>query len=371
MPVDISVIIPTYDRPGLLKNAVDSVLRQTVPIREIIVVDNGTKDDTRSMLESSYGSSIVYRRCTDHGVQAARNSGIDAAAGKWIATLDDDDIWRPELLEQLQPAVDDGRANLIYCDHRKFIEKGSLRTPYLLTNFEMAPTGYWDGVPAPMDGQHWSFVGKFPPERILHFNAFYPSTMLARKKFIRTAGGFNPEVYGIKAEDIDFLVRALYRGELAIVWLPLVDYRIHETNSCAGDWVSQMIGRWRIAEYLYAHDAYGCASLRAALEEDLPSRRVTTFDQAWRHSRFDVTDELKPLLRDEDWTLLRRLRLLVRASPTPVRSVVMGVRNANAEARGLGQTLFGGLGGHRPVEPVLRGGEAVLGKAASGRHHVR
>jgi glycosyltransferase involved in cell wall biosynthesis len=364
--MDVSVVIPTCDRPRLLKDTVDSVLRQTVAPREIVIVDNGTNDDTRAMLEAVYGSSVIYLREDRPGVQMARNAGVARAQGTWIATLDDDDLRHPEFLAQLRPAVVDGRANLIYSDHRKFIARGAAETRYPHTNFEMAPLGFWDGIPRPAEGQDWSFVGKFPPERILRFNAFYPSTMLARRDLIQAVGGYNPEVYGIKAEDVEFLVRVLHRGELAIVWLPLVDYRIHETNSCGGDWLSQMIGRWRIFEYIDAHEAYGCRTLRDALRDDLPLRRVKTFDLAWRHSRFDVTDELGPLLRDEDWTLLRRLRVMVRHAPAPLRSSMMHLRDAVAFARGTGVTASGAtVPMTLPAASVARPGSR---SAASIRH---
>jgi hypothetical protein len=97
-----------------------------------------------------------------------------------------------------------------------------------------------------------------------------------------------------------------------------------------------MIGRWQVFEYVYARGANGYEPLLAALEKDLPVRRANTFDQAWRHSRFDVIDELGPLLRDEDWTLLRLVRMKVRAAPAPLRSAVMHLRDAIAVARGLG-----------------------------------
>jgi glycosyltransferase involved in cell wall biosynthesis len=345
--MDVSVVIPTYERPVLLKQTIDSVLRQTVTPREIIVVDNGASGDTKAMVDANYGSAVVYLRERRPGVQMARNAGIARAQAKWIATVDDDDLRHPDFLEQLRPAIANGRADLIYSDHRKFIEKDGTRNPYPLTNFEMAPPGFWDGVRRPPKGEHWSFVGKFPPERILRFNAFYPSTMLARKDFIQSIGGFNPEVFGIRAEDIEFLMRALVAGKLAIVWLPLVDYRIHDSNACGGDWVSQMIGRWRIFEYVYAHGCYGCARLHKALREDLPLRRVTTFDQAWRHSRFDVAEEIGGLLRDEDWTPLRRLRAIVRDAPSPLRSAVMHLRDGLALARG------GRVSGAGPAAPSV------------------
>lgn len=330
--MDVSVVIPTYDRPKFLKDTIESVLRQSVDPREIIVVDNGTKDDTRAMVEANFAGKVIYVREPRHGVQTARNTGIARAQGEWIATLDDDDLRDSDFLRLFQPAVNDGRANLIFSDHRKFVD-GKTRKAFAQTNFEMAPDGYWDGVPRPATGKHWSFVGKFPPERILRFNAFYPSTMLARRDLVEAIGGYNPEVCGIKAEDIEFLLRALHHGKLAVIWLPLVGYRIHGSNASGGDWVSQMIGRWQIFEYVLAHGAYGCERLRAALEADLPDRRAMIFDQAWRHSRFDVTDEVNGLLRPEDRTFLRRLRIVVRHAPPPIRAAVMHLREAAGSVR--------------------------------------
>jgi glycosyltransferase involved in cell wall biosynthesis len=334
--MDVSVIIPTCDRPALLRQAIESVLLQTMRPREVIVVDNGSGDATRAMLESTYGSAVICIAEPQRGVQAARNAGIACAGGSWIATLDDDDLWCPDFLEQMALAASDGRANLIYSDHRKFAETDNVRAPSSRTNFETAPVGFWDGVPRPGAGDGWSFVGKFPAKRLLRFNPFYPSSMAARKELIEAIGGFDTGVRGIKAEDMEFLTRALIAGELAIVWQPLVEYRIHGSNSCGGDWLSQMIGRWRIFEYVYARGAYGCADLHEALHSDLPGRRTQTFDQAWRFSQFAVTDELQPLLRDEDWTMLRRLRVAVRAAPAPVRSAVMHFRSVLAHTRGVG-----------------------------------
>lgn len=329
--MDVSVIIPTHNRPGLLGQALDSVFAQTAAPREVIVVDNGTNDDTRAMIDAAYGSAVAYMKVPPEGVQAARNAGIAGAKSAWIATLDDDDLWRPDYLEQVTHAAADGRANLIYSDFRKFVEGGGSRQPYPRTNFETAPAGYWDDVPKPDGEACCSFVDSFPAERLLRFVAFYPSTMTARRELVESIGGFNRDIFGIKSEDVEFTARALLAGRLAIVWAPLTDYRIHGTNSCGADWVAQAIGRWKIFEYIYARDAYGSERLRRALEEDLPSRRAHLFDQAWRHSRFAASDEVEPLLRPDDWTWMRRVRQAVRHAPAPVRTAVMRTRQLISE----------------------------------------
>ena len=88
----VSIIIPTYNRAGMLKEAIDSVLAQDYSGFELIVVDDGSTDDTPNVL-SRYGDNIKWLRQHNQGVSAARNRGIAAASGKYIAFLDSDDLW--------------------------------------------------------------------------------------------------------------------------------------------------------------------------------------------------------------------------------------------------------------------------------------
>lgn len=93
----ISVVIPAYNNERRLSRAIDSVLAQSRPAKEIIVVDDGSTDGT-SQAAAAYGSQIRYIRQNNAGPSAARNTGIRAAGGDWIAFLDADDEWLPEKL---------------------------------------------------------------------------------------------------------------------------------------------------------------------------------------------------------------------------------------------------------------------------------
>ena len=95
----VSVIIPTYNRGWILKEAIDSVLAQDYKDFELIVVDDGSSDNTREILDS-YGRDLIVLRQANKGVSAARNRGIAAADGQLIAFLDSDDIWRPRKLSR-------------------------------------------------------------------------------------------------------------------------------------------------------------------------------------------------------------------------------------------------------------------------------
>ena len=96
---EISVIIPTYNRCDLLKRAINSVIKQTITPKEIIVVDNGSTDQTYQMVSSLF-PEINYFIEKKRGVSAARNKGILESKSKWIAFLDSDDAWKPTKLEK-------------------------------------------------------------------------------------------------------------------------------------------------------------------------------------------------------------------------------------------------------------------------------
>lgn len=90
----VSVVIPTYNRADMIAGAVDSVLAQAIDGVEIIVVDDGSTDDTSDML-APYRDRIVYLRTENQGPAGARNAGMQAARGEYIAWLDSDDLYRP------------------------------------------------------------------------------------------------------------------------------------------------------------------------------------------------------------------------------------------------------------------------------------
>ncbi len=95
----VSVIIPTYNRKHYITKALDSVFEQTYKNFEILVVDDGSTDNTREYLQK-YGTRIQYLYQQNHGISHARNTGIRNSQGDYIALLDSDDYWLPEKLER-------------------------------------------------------------------------------------------------------------------------------------------------------------------------------------------------------------------------------------------------------------------------------
>ncbi|MFF2371029.1 glycosyltransferase family 2 protein [Agromyces sp. NPDC058110] len=123
----VSVIIPTYNRRHVVGRAIESVLAQTVPVGEVIVVDDGSTDGTAAYLESlAAADSRIRLAAAGHGgAAAARNLGIGLATGGLIAFQDSDDEWEPDFLERLLPHVA-GRTDVVaFVSHRVFFRDGS------------------------------------------------------------------------------------------------------------------------------------------------------------------------------------------------------------------------------------------------------
>jgi glycosyltransferase involved in cell wall biosynthesis len=100
----VSVVIPTFNRSDVITNAIDSVLGQTYQDYELIVVDDGSTDDTGEILKP-YFAHMRYYRQSNRGASVAQNKGIELAKGKWISILASDDIWLPTKLERQINAV--------------------------------------------------------------------------------------------------------------------------------------------------------------------------------------------------------------------------------------------------------------------------
>jgi glycosyltransferase involved in cell wall biosynthesis len=112
----ISAVIPAYNAASFIRRALQSVLAQTLPAWEIIVVDDGSKDGTADFVAQNFPSVRVFRQ-QNAGPGAARNHGVREASGEWIGLLDADDMWLPEKLERQAPFLSDPRVAIVHATH--------------------------------------------------------------------------------------------------------------------------------------------------------------------------------------------------------------------------------------------------------------
>lgn len=123
----VSVIIPSYNRAGSIRAAVESVLKQSYADLELIVVDDGSTDDTEAVLKGIDDDRLRYIYQENAGACVARNTGIAAARGEYIAFHDSDDIWHPTKLEKQMAAFETYGADLVFCKMQRIMPDGSVQ----------------------------------------------------------------------------------------------------------------------------------------------------------------------------------------------------------------------------------------------------
>lgn len=120
--ITLSVIIPTYNQALYIGAAIDSVLKQIPDYCEVIVVDDGSTDDTQEIL-NNYHDKIIILQQKNSGIGAARNAGINIAKGKYIGFLDSDDLWSDDHYQSLMDVFKSNpKASLVYGMTEEFIE---------------------------------------------------------------------------------------------------------------------------------------------------------------------------------------------------------------------------------------------------------
>jgi len=120
MNLTVSVVIPTYNYAHFIGEAIESALAQTYLIAEIVVVDDGSTDNTEEVV-TAFGEKVRYIRQENSGVSAARNNGAKNSSGDFITFLDPDDAWLPEKIErQIAKFREDDSIGLVHCGMREF-----------------------------------------------------------------------------------------------------------------------------------------------------------------------------------------------------------------------------------------------------------
>ena len=192
----ISVVIPTYNRADKVLSAIESVLSQTYPDLEVIVVDDGSTDDTGQVLGEAFGHRIRYYAQPNQGASVARNKGISEARGEWIAFLDSDDFWEKDKLEWQLKALErfGSHCGGCYTDVRFF------NHPETQTMFELAEMSYRHEAEMGVNDEVLRLLVRPGGAGMV----VCPSSVLARSDVVRRTG-FNPKLR--YSEDSDFLFR--------------------------------------------------------------------------------------------------------------------------------------------------------------------
>jgi glycosyltransferase involved in cell wall biosynthesis len=291
----ISVIIPTYNRASAVCEAVRSAARQTYSNVEIIVVDDGSTDDTLARL-AQFGDSIKVISAANGGVAAARNRGINVAKGELLAFLDSDDTWLPSKLETQMNALSELGEEFDACfTDCRFTGNPDLR----FSAFEEA--GLKSQVAGALDNPFSWILGRYTP--------IYVQSLVVSRSTVRLLDGFDESLP--VGEDTDFLFRLALRSRLCLVPSKLVE--IDRTPSRS---VGLMEMYYRRSERMYRSRKY------------MFQKWLATPELSDRTTRRAVQEHLREILYQ--WTITNLYQ----------RSL-FGALNNMMEIRATGDSYFG------------------------------
>ncbi len=269
--IDIAVVIPTFNRAHQIEATIQSVLDQSVPPAEIVVVDDGSTDDTESVV-ARFGARVSYVRQANAGVSAARNHGVALTKAPLVAFVDSDDLWAShKLAVQLTAleAADSAGWSITGCDvidphgqvipgrrgfpavfgvfHQLGMSPEELFSRYLSSITVSAPGGKYRGFVG--DAYLPLFLGNFA----------LPSSALVRRDVFERVGGFDSNLR--LAEETEFFHRLAAASPVVLLLDPLVGYRVGQ----AGSLISPANTTRLIANALVSLDS--AARLRAETRE--------------------------------------------------------------------------------------------------------
>ncbi len=204
-----SIITPTYNRPKWLPDAIESVLAQTYHDVEIIVVNDGSTDNTAEVLEP-YMDKIVYIYKENGGQGTALNAGIKAATGEYIGRVDDDDLFMPEKVElQIEMFQQNPGLGLVASYGQIIDSEDEIKATRKIPNFS----------------KHGAFFS------LLQHCIFCQPTVMVRRECFDKVGLYK----NIYAEDYDMWLRIARHYPVGVIHKPLAMYRRHDTNLSTGD----------------------------------------------------------------------------------------------------------------------------------------
>jgi glycosyltransferase involved in cell wall biosynthesis len=270
MPMQISVIIPSYNRIQTLTRAIDSVLAQHSLVDEIIVVDDGSEDNTAALVSQRYPNIKLIRQ-TNQGVSAARNTGIRQARFEWIALLDSDDSWLPEKISMIRQAQLQNPDYHLFHSDEIWIRNGVRVNP-------MNKHGKQGG---------WIFKNCLP------LCVISPSAVVLRRSLLHTTGYFDESLPA--CEDYDLWLRICHAFPVHYIQRALITrYGGHTDQLSRRYWG---MDRFRIRSLVRLLQQQNLRqNYRIAVRSTLVVKLEVLLKGAHKHDNQEVIAEFSPIL---------------------------------------------------------------------------
>lgn len=316
MTIPISVVIPAYNRADLIGETINSILGQSAPPAEVIVVDDGSRDGTADAL-SGFGGRITVLRIPNSGELVARNTGIRHASGQLIAFCDSDDLWRPDHLAEMQalwvrePSLTAAYANFHIVRDGVWL-KGEKYSDH--------PPGFWDRMEVLEPGRFGVFRQQIIRE-LIDFQPFFPSAMVVKTDAFRALGGWDEGVNRWMGQDFATALRVAEHPPIGVVLTPTVGIRKHEGNF-SGDVQRMILGDATILEHVLRTRS-SLAPHADAIGRSILARRADALEIAFSRQDFTAVVEITGLVGEGQLPQRARLKARLARLPGPLRRVVV------------------------------------------------
>jgi glycosyltransferase involved in cell wall biosynthesis len=210
IPGLVSVIIPAFQARWCIEDAIQSVIDQTYPHIEIIVIDDGSLDGTGELIKKKYNNKVIYKYQCNSGLAATRNMGLIISKGEYIQFLDaDDTIWKEKIFKQINYLKDHPTIGIVTCLYKE----------------------YWDENEKPPKHSQPKFQPPTPlPEILLKNSVGIVSAPLIRRTGIVSIGGFDESFHNYCADWEFWLSLALMGVKFDILYEELADYHRHRMS---------------------------------------------------------------------------------------------------------------------------------------------
>jgi glycosyltransferase involved in cell wall biosynthesis len=202
----VSIVLTTFNRSELLRDAIEGVIKQTFDAWELIIWDDGSTDQTEKVVREYKDDRIRYYRDVNRGLPGARNQGIARATGDYIALTDDDDIWAPGKLErQIQTMRAHPEIDVLFSNFENLDLSSQKRTSSFASKADVFAQLSTEDL-----GSGTHLIKKGLLENLIHRNIILPSTTMVRNTVFERVGKFQEELKAM--EDVEFWWRCGLRG---------------------------------------------------------------------------------------------------------------------------------------------------------------
>lgn len=275
----ISIIMTTYNRADFISETIRSIQQQTYPLWELIIVDDGSDDDTKNIIAQLNDNRICFIKAGRFNINGKiKNIGLQHAHGKYIAFIDSDDLWAPDKLSKQMASLHD------------FPEAGfSLTGGYNFYEKNVPVEYFYEQEGVKMDD---IFLSLFKSQI-----AAFTQVLLLKRECLTKVGGFKEN----KAfADIEFIIQLAAHFKAVLLYEPLVFRRLHTTNHSAANWEKSFQEGIKLYKYYknetlvpapIAHDALFKIHIRfgeAYLKNKKQGKAILQHIKAWKYHPFSI-----------------------------------------------------------------------------------